>query len=109
MDFNWVALMVALLGGGGVFVAIREIVAVVTLAKNGVSGKEDRRKADIVAQRDFFQARAEAAERLAEEADRRYDDERDKRRIIEDELTLARRKMLENGMDPRPWPDTDDN
>lgn len=104
-DFNWIALLVAVLGGGGIGVAIREIAAVVTLARQGVSGREDRRKADIVAARDAALAAADKAERERDEADAFFENERRKRRIAEDELVLARRALMEAGIDPRPWPD----
>jgi hypothetical protein len=107
MDFNWVALIVALLGGGGLAVATREIVSVVTLARNGVSGKEDRRKADIVAQRDFYLTRAERAEDERDEAEAYYEHERRKRRMVEDALTLERRRLIDLGQEPMAWPDTE--
>lgn len=104
-DFNWIALLVALLGGGGIGVAGREAVAVITLARQGVSGKEDRRKADIVAARDSALAAASKAEREKDEAEAFYENERRKRRIVEDELVLARRALMQAGIEPRPWPD----
>lgn len=108
MDFNWIALIVALLGGGGLAVAVREIVSVITLARSGVSGKEDRRKSDIVAQRDFYMVRAEEAEADADAAETRLDNERAKRRIVEDELILARRTIMIEGLSVRPWPGFED-
>lgn len=125
-NFNWVALLIAAVGSGGIFVAIREIVSVVTLARQGVSGKEDRRRADIVAQRDWAVkerdkaiAEKEAADRIADAAIVRFQQERDRRvvieesergrrRVLEDELTLARRQLTNAGLEPRPWPDFDE-
>lgn len=104
-DFNWIALLVAVLGGGGVAVAIREIVGVVSLARQGVSGREDRRRADIIAQRDAANARADKADLERDEAEAHYENERRKRRIVEDELVLARRALMAAGLDVRPWPD----
>lgn len=109
MDFPWVALIVALVGGGGLAVAIREIVNVITLARSGVSGKEDKRKADIATQRDYYAARVEDADRDRDDAERHRDAERNRRRIMEDELALARRRMMEAGLDPRPWPHLDED
>lgn len=106
-NFNWVALVVAIVGGGGVGVAIREIVGVVTLARQGVSGKEDRRRSDIIAQRDHalqMQAEAEAGERAA---DIRADTEADMRRHWQEVAARLRRQLIELGADPGPWPTFD--
>lgn len=104
-NFNWVALLVALVGGGGVGVAIREVVGVVTLARQGVSGKEDRRRSDIVAQRDHalaLQAEAEAGERAA---DARANTEFALRLKWQEECARLRRKVIDLGGDPGPWPE----
>lgn len=104
METNWVAILVGLLGAGGIGAAVREIVGVVTLARNGVSGREDRRKSDIVAQRDHalaMQAEAEAAERAA---DARADSEAEQRRHWQEVAARLRRRLIEHGEDPGPWP-----
>lgn len=104
MEPNWVAIAVAILGGGGVGVAIREIVNVFTLARNGVSGREDKRRVDIIAQRDHaiaMQAEAEAAERAA---DARADREAEERRHWQEAAARLRRQIIETGGDPGPWP-----
>lgn len=101
-DFNWVALLVAVIGGGGVGVAIREIVGVVTLARQGVSGKEDKRKSDIIAARDHaltLQAEAEAGERAA---DARADREAEHRRLWQEEAARLRVLIIDLGADPGP-------
>lgn len=103
-NFNWVALLVAVVGGGGVGVAIREVISVITLARQGVSGREDKRRSDIVAQRDWEMARADQAEKERDEAEAYYELERSRRRIVEDELTLARRQIISLGAEPRPFP-----
>lgn len=103
-NFNWVALLVAVVGGGGVGVAVREIVGVVTLARQGVSGKEDRRRSDIVAQRDHalqLQADAEAGERAA---DARADLEAVHRRFWQEVAARLRLVIITNGGDPGPMP-----
>ena len=104
METNWVAVLVGLLGAGGIGAAIREIVGVVTLARKGVSGREDRRKSDIIAQRDHafaMQAEAEAAERAADD---RADRERDERLHWQEVAARLRRQIIETGGDPGPWP-----
>lgn len=101
-EFNWVALVVTLVGGGGIGVAIREIVGVVTLARQGVSGKEDKRRSDIVAQRDHalkMQAEAEAGERAA---DLRADREAEHRRLWQEEASRLRLIIIDLGHDPGP-------
>jgi hypothetical protein len=100
-DLNYVALIVAVLGAGGIGAAIREIVAVITLARAGVSGKEQKRKEDLVAQRDRAVAEADAA-------DARADAEAARRRLLQETLSRERRRLIELGHEPGPWPDIDE-
>lgn len=104
MDTNWIAILVGLLGAGGVGAAIREIVNVFTLARKGVSGREDKRRVDIITQRDHalkMQAEAEEAERAA---DARADEEAAHRRHWQEVAARLRRHIIELGADPGPWP-----
>lgn len=104
METNWVAILVGLLGAGGIGAAVREIVGVVTLARKGVSGREDQRRSDIIAQRDHalvMQAEAEAAERAADD---RADREAEQRRHWQEVAARLRRTIIETGGDPGPWP-----
>lgn len=104
MEPNWIAVLVAVLGAGGIGAAIREIVGVVTLARNGVSGREDKRRVDIIVQRDHalkLQAEAEAGERKAEA---RADREAEQRRHWQEVAARLRRQIIELGADPGPWP-----
>lgn len=104
MELNWVAILVAVLGAGGIGAAIREIASVVSLARQGVSGKEDKRRSDIIAQRDHalqLQAEAEDAERVA---DARADAEAAHRRHWEEVAARLRRQLIELGAEPGPWP-----
>lgn len=66
-------LLVALGGGAGVALLLREFISVVAALRNGVSAREGKRRADIVQQRDEAIVRAEKAEERAdaEAADRR--------------------------------------
>lgn len=100
-NFNLIALVVAVLGAGGIGAAIREVVSVITLARAGVSGKEQKRKEDIVAQRDRAVAEADAA-------DARADAEAARRRVFQETLARERRRIIELGHEPGPWPDIDD-
>ncbi|WP_449407987.1 hypothetical protein [Microbacterium maritypicum] len=102
MEMNLVAVIVAVLGAGGIGAAIREIFGVVTLARQGMSGKEDKRRTDIVAQRDHalaLQADAEAGERAA---DARADREADHRRLWQEEASRLRLMIIDLGADPGP-------
>lgn len=101
-NFNWVALVVAVVGGGGVGVAIREVVSVVTLARQGVSGKEDRRRADIVSQRDWAlserdKALGERDKAIAEReaAEQREDEQARYSRVLAESLSIHRRIIIE--------------
>jgi hypothetical protein len=97
-DVSLVALLVAVLGTGGVTAVVTSIIAAIRAARAGVATREDARTKDIVSARD-------EAIRDASLAERHYDDERQRRRIMEDELTIARRRLMELGHDPRPWPE----
>jgi hypothetical protein len=57
--------IVALGGGAGVALVVREIVNVVTLVRKGVSATEGKRKNDIVAQRDTALQEAIISDRIA--------------------------------------------
>lgn len=107
-NINLVALVVAVLGAGGIGAAIREIVAVVTLARSGVSGKEQKRKEDIIAQRDHAIARMKDAEREADESESRADVEARRRRVLQESLARERRRLIELGHEPGSWPDIDE-
>lgn len=103
-EFNWVALLVSVVGAGGLGAAAREIAGVISLARKGVSGKEDRRRSDIIAQRDHAlekQAEAEAGERAAEA---RADKEAELRRKWQEEAARLRVQIISAGGDPGPWP-----
>lgn len=104
MELNWVAIIVAVLGAGGIGAAVREIASVISLAKKGVSGKEDKRRIDIIAQRDHalaMQSEAEAGERAA---DSRADLEAAMRRFWEEHHARLRIIIISLGADPGPWP-----
>lgn len=108
-DMNWVATIVGVLFAGGIGATIREIVGVVTLARKGVSGKEQKRNADIVAQRDYALQQMKEAQRDADLQEKRADREAAARRLWQEEVAKLRRLAIEHGRDPGPWPDIDDN
>ena len=91
-------LLVALGGGAGVALMLREFVSVFATIRSGVSAKEGKRKTDIVQQRD------EAIER-ARLADERADGEAAKRRAYQEYASRLRRQLIENGLTPGDEPD----
>lgn len=91
-------LLVALGGGAGVALMLREFVSVFATIRSGVSAKEGKRKTDIVQQRD------EAIER-ANAADARADEEAGKRRSLQEYASELRRQLIENGLVPGNPPD----
>jgi hypothetical protein len=107
-DMNWVATIVGVLFAGGIGATIREIVGVVTLARKGVSGKEQKRRDDIVAQRDYALAQMRAAQSEADAHEARADREAVRRQKWQEEVAKLRRLAIEHGRDPGPWPDIDE-
>lgn len=101
---SWVTIVAGLIGVGGLGAFLREIVSMISLARKGVSGREDRRKSDIISQRDHardLQLEAEKGERAA---DHRADAEAEKRRHWQEEYYKLRRQAIEQGLDPGPVP-----
>lgn len=107
-DLNWIATLGGVLFAGGIGATIREIVGVVTLARKGVSGKEQKRRDDIVAQRDYALAQMKAAQDEADQHEARADAEARVRRRWQEEAAKLRRLAIEEGRDPGPWPDIDE-
>jgi len=108
MDVNYIAILVAVLGAGGVGAAIREIVSVITLTRNGMSGKEDARRADIIQQRDDAIARMKIAEKDADDADDRADAEANRRRQWQEQSARYRLQLIALGADVGQFPDIDE-
>lgn len=103
-NVNIVALVVALLGAGGIGAAIREVAQLIRLARRGVSMKEDKRQAQIVAQRDHYALRMQVAEDDRDKAEERADRERANRRKVEEALMALRLRAMADGIDPGEWP-----
>lgn len=104
-ELNWVALLVAIVGAGGIGAAIREIASVISLARKGVSGKEDKRRDDIIAQRDHALALQAEAERGERAADARADRERERRIRWQELAARQQRLLILNGLEPYPVPE----
>lgn len=92
---NWVAIIIAVLGAGGVGVAVREIVGVITLARQGVSGKEDKRRTDIVAMRDWALSERDKALAAQEVAEINEAKSAARSRVLEESLSVHRRIIIE--------------
>lgn len=95
---DWVPIVVAALGAGGIGALLREIVSGATKIAGGMSARESKRADDIV------QQRAEAIAR-EEKAWRQVDAEAKKRRAALDYAARLRRRLIELGVvDPEPEP-----
>lgn len=100
-------LLVALGGGAGVALIIREVVSVVAALRQGVSAKEGKRKTDIVQQRDEAIDDARVAKLARVAAENRADEESEKRRSWQEIAARYKRLLLLNGIDTQDDPDSD--
>lgn len=107
-SFNWIGLITALGGLGAAALFTRELVNIVSLLRKGVAAKENRRRSDIIAQRDAALAERDAAIRRAAEAQARVDQELENRRILQAFAARLERQLIIAGTDPHPWPDIDE-
>lgn len=86
-------LLVALGGGAGVSLMLREVISVLATVRSGVSAREGKRKTDIVQQRDEAIEKANAESARADAAD-------EKRRALQEYASRLRRQLIENGLEP---------
>lgn len=104
-NVNLVAVVVTVVTSAGFGAVIKSIVDGIVMHRSGVSGREDRRRTDIIAQRDhadLLRKEAEAGERAA---DARADGERVRRIAWMEHAAKQRWRLAENGIDPGPLPD----
>lgn len=99
-DVNLVAILVAVLGSGGLGAVITSVVNSIQLARAGVSGKEDKRREDIIKQRDAAWARAAQAEAEADREEARADREREHRIALQEHAARLRMQLLKAGIEP---------
>lgn len=99
---NPVALLIALVSSAGFGIVCKSIFDAWTMHRQGVSGREDKRKTDILAQRDYAFKRMEAAEADAAAEKRRADDEARRRILWREEAARLRLLLRDAGMDPGP-------
>ncbi|WNO28737.1 hypothetical protein SEA_FLAMETHROWER_22 [Microbacterium phage FlameThrower] len=99
-DVNLVAILVAVLGSGGLGAVITAIVNSVQMARKGVAAHEDQRREDIVKQRDLAWARAAQAEHDADEEEARADRERIARIRWQEHAARLRLQLIKAGIEP---------
>lgn len=99
-DVSIVALIVALLGTGGLGSVVVAIINNVKLHKQGVAGNEDHRREDIVKQRDDALLQARIAEKAERAEEVRADTERANRIKWQEETARLRLKLINAGHDP---------
>lgn len=99
-DLDVVALLVVLLGSAGVGGVVSSVVNAIMMARRGVSGKEDKRKLDIIRQRDEAWLRAAEAEAAELAANVREDAERDLRIMWQEHAVRMRLQLIAAGLEP---------
>lgn len=97
-NVNVVAVIVAVLGAGGLGAFARELADIASKVRRGVSTREVNRKNDIIAQRDAAIAR-EATEQA------RADAERQRRIAWQEHAGLLAFRLRTNGVAPDALPD----
>lgn len=109
-EFNWVPVVVAAIGSGGIGAAGRELVTMIKLSREGISGREDKRRTDIFNERDYALAQLEIERRRNELLNMRADIEREnRRRAMEAYLDLRMWHVLNNPQAQLPeYPDFED-
>lgn len=90
---DWVPIVAAVLGAGGLGALLREAVSAVRKVMAGMAARESSRKRDIVQQRD---AAAQREARAWAQVDR----EAAKRRQVQDYAAALRRQLIEAGVTP---------
>jgi hypothetical protein len=90
---DWVPIIAAVLGAGGLGALFREVIAAIGKLTTGMSARETKRKIDIVQQRD-------AALTRESKAWSQVDREAAKRRAVQDYAAALRRQLIVNGITP---------
>ncbi|WP_248240546.1 hypothetical protein [Microbacterium kunmingense] len=97
-NVNFVTIIVAVLGAGGLGAFAREIADIVSKVRRGVSTRETNRKNDIIGQRD-------AAIKRADDERDRADDERRRRIAWQEYAGLLAFRLRMAGISPDALPD----
>ena len=109
-EVNWVPVVVAAIGSGGIGAAARELITMIKLSREGVSGREDKRRADILGERDYALTQLEIERRRNLLLHQRNDIEREnRRRAMEAYINLRMWHALNSPQAPLPeFPDFED-
>lgn len=109
-EFNWIPMLVAIVGSGGLGAAGRELFTMIKLSREGVSGREDKRRNDILNERDYALAQLEIERRRNLLLHQRSDIEREnRRRVMEAYINLRMWHALNNPQATLPeFPDFED-
>jgi Sec-independent protein translocase protein TatA len=99
-DVNLVAILVAVLGSGGLGAVVTSVLNSIRMARRGVSGREDKRRDDIIKQRDEAWARARQAEADADREEARADRERGRRIRWMELAARYRLQLISAGIEP---------
>ena len=99
-DTNLIAILVAVLGSGGLGAVITAVVNSIQMARKGVAAHEDQRRDDIIKQRDAAWARAAVAEREADAEEARADRERAARIDWQEHAARLRLQLIRAGIEP---------
>ena len=99
-DPNLIAILVAVLGSGGLGAVITSIVTSVQMARKGMAAHEDQRRDDIIKQRDAAWARAAKAELEADAEEARADRERASRIEWQEHAARLRLQLIRAGIEP---------
>lgn len=93
-------MLVTVIGAGGGGAALLALINGLIKWLSGSSARERQRNTDIVAQRRKAIEERDVADDERDSADKR-------RRKSEEYASSLRRQLLENGIEPNPWPEDD--
>lgn len=91
------SLIVALLGAGGGGAVLLAAVRGFINWLSGAAGRERDKNTDLISQRKMAILDRDAAEKERDDSDK-------KRRSSDEYSATLRRQLIENGFDPKPWP-----
>lgn len=99
-DASTIALIVALLGSGGLAGVVTSIISSIRLHRQGVPAREESRREDIMKQRDEALSQAKMAEAAERAEELRADQERERRIRWQEESARLRIQLIMAGKDP---------
>jgi len=96
------SLLVTILGAGGGGAALLALIKGAINWLSGASGRERDKNTNLISQRRTAIVDRDAAEKERDDADK-------KRRTAYEYASGLRRQLIENGIEPKPWPDDEHN